>query len=176
MSDFGDFEFAAGSLYGHRMWLPGPDGALCGMTYSLSPWTSGLNEAQCLAFKTHCPCEVCATWERFQFPEPEHIAAHTCGFYAYYRGMESMYSISNAARYCPHGVIEGFGLTVVGTKGFRCTKARIKGLYIPRPGLPPEMLEHVAGHYQDIPQFDSPDALYEAFPPSEPPRQSEAAA
>lgn len=46
-----------------------------------------------------------------------------CGFYAYHDG--SRYSLGEVV-----GVIDGYGSTTIGTKGFRCEKARIVALVL----------------------------------------------
>jgi hypothetical protein len=63
--------------------------------------------------------------------EPAHEAAApdcTCGFYAFWRPEP----LPVFEQYPVVGVIEGYGRTVIGTRGFRCQKARILGLHIVR--------------------------------------------
>lgn len=58
-----------------------------------------------------------------------------CGFWAYYgEGLDSPYAGQNRIA----GVIEGYGRTTLGTKGFRCEKAKIVALMVPLPAKPKE--------------------------------------
>lgn len=76
----------------------------------------------------------------------------TCGFYAYFDlGHNPHHSASNVL-----GVIEGYGITTVGSRGFRASKARIRALIGPPRVLDPQ--------YDGIPWFPSVDAALTEFP------------
>lgn len=102
MSDFSGIPFAAGTITGLRAWGIDDYGRLVGGYGQV--WRPGENVAE-------CP-KGCEGIEE----------ACTCGFYAYH-SVNSDYGHAE-------GVIEGYGVVVVGSKGFRCAKARIVGVRI----------------------------------------------
>lgn len=57
-------------------------------------------------------------------PKPHSIAECTCGFYGYTYGSNQYHRDDGVT-----GIIEGFGEVLVGTKGFRCTKAKVLALW-----------------------------------------------
>src|SRR6266487_1610408 len=80
-------------------------------------WKPGVNEAACGRIDSYgnyhrhrCAAKGC-----------------TCGFYAYWnRGGNIITHCPVGVRYVPvAGVIEGWGRTVTGSRGFRCEKAKI---------------------------------------------------
>lgn len=139
-----DFDFALGSVKGLRSWQIDDKGRLRGITHP-AIWLPGDNVAICKA-KSRCP-KAKSMWEIEYSMTPTlgpraldskacqadgcdglyHPTDHTfdpsceCGFWAY-----------DEAGFEPHGqvtgVIEGFGRTTIGTKGFRCEKARVVAL------------------------------------------------
>jgi hypothetical protein len=131
-----DLPLAAGSVTGVRLWhvdmasavavangSPGPvEGVLTGVFGGV--WRPGDNVAVCGGSPGGPPCPGDLV------PTPE----CACGFWAYW-----------ALRYawrCDYywkgqvvGVIQGYGRTRIGTRGCRCSKARIVGLHV-RPTEP----------------------------------------
>jgi hypothetical protein len=65
-------------------------------------------------------------------------------------------------------VIEGYGETLIGTRGFRCMKARIVAL---QP-TDARGLEACFNNYPDIPLFDDFAGMLAEFPPDVPERKS----
>ena len=113
----GEPDFAIGSVTGVRWWnLTGTE-----LTGVHGSWAMGENVA------------YCAKGGR---PDDAHMVPEedcACGFWAYW---------TTAASGNPHnfqlpvlGVIEGYGKTLIGEKGFRCAKARIVALHIPPAGI-----------------------------------------
>lgn len=158
MSDFKgeDYDFAAGSIHGMRSWGMDTLGRLHGVTHA-EVWRPGENVSVCKATK-RVPCPnrealdkrpvrrgeldrydiyrfdvlrsyvggSCNDPECRDWTHPEPIA-HTfdpncdCGFWAYdEHTFKSHGDVS--------GVIEGYGRTTIGTRGFRCEKAKIVAL------------------------------------------------
>lgn len=106
---------------------------------------------------------------------------HTCGFYAYTATADNPYLESNHGLHV-EGVIQGFGRTIIGTKGFRCGKARILALVLPhhihggdRDKLNPrerdlsdatdELLRQT---YPNTPVFPTREAMLREFPLTHP--------
>lgn len=81
------------------------------------------------------------------------------GFYGYYDGSNDYYQHGRVM-----GVIEGYGETIVGTRGFRCMKARIVAIRIPKH-VPDRLRTLVLRNYQGIPVFDSFKRMVAEFPP-----------
>jgi hypothetical protein len=176
-----DLPLAAGSVTGVRLWhvdmasavavangIPGPVAGLLSGVFG-GVWQRGENMAVCAGGQGGPPCPGDLV------PTPE----CACGFWAYW-----------ALRYawrCDYywkgqvvGVIQGYGRTRIGTRGCRCSKARIVGLHV-RPAEPhsqpegpagpagPEGLsEHdlaeVLGSYYGVPCYPSLAELLAAHP------------
>lgn len=83
------------------------------------------------------------------------------GFYGYYDGSNDYYREGYVA-----GVIEGYGEAIIGTRGFRCMKARIVALCIPA-GVEIERHHLVMRNYDGIPFFDSFKDMVTQFPPDD---------
>lgn len=143
MSDFNgeDFDFAVGAIKGLRSWKADDQGRLRGVTYP-AVWLPDENLAVCkepggkyepcpkaddmtIYFygRGTCSDPTCTPRGHFVAASETHAfdAEHGCGFWAY-----------DEHHFNPHGdvvgVIEGYGKTTIGTKGFRCEKARIVAL------------------------------------------------
>lgn len=150
MSDFQgeDYDFAIGSIKGLRSWSIDDKGRLRGVTHP-AIWKPGENVAECKSeSKRYCPSFY--DWMRKELGRPVGVpapmtsrpepcgaegcngelhpeATHSfdpncqCGFWAY-----------DEVGFQEHGdavgVIEGYGRTTIGTKGFRCEKARVVAL------------------------------------------------
>jgi hypothetical protein len=169
-----DLPLAVGSVTGVRLWhvdMPSAeavlnatparaDGLLTGVFGGV--WRRGENVAVCGGGQGSPPCPGDLV------PGPE----CGCGFWAYW-------ALRNAWR-CDYywrgevvGVIEGYGRTRIGTRGCRCGKARIVGLYV-RPAAPdpdgePPILSHrdlveVLGGYYGVPCYPSLAEMLAAHP------------
>lgn len=98
----------------------------------------------------------------------EHMDLCSCGFYAYFRGQRNLFHDENTPVI---GVIEGFGETLIGEKGFRCRKARIVAL-APYSSSRKRLDRHqrrmirirLKEAYPEIPVFRSSKAMYRKFP------------
>lgn len=155
---FASLGFAVGLVRGVRSFGVDELGRLTGIHYR-QVWVPGENQAQC---RTE-PELTYSTWERQSRPRPvedfaKHLPDCVCGFYGYYDGSNDYHSDGRTIT----GVVEGYGSTVIGTRGFRCEKARIVALHIPdavkRGGV-------VVRNYAEVPQFDSFLAMVREFPP-----------
>lgn len=105
-SEYSGIPFAVGTVTGGRSWSVDTMGRLVGSYGQV--WRPGENVAR-------CPKDCSGVEEKC-----------SCGFYAYH-APESLYGNDGT-----YGVIEGYGVVVVGTAGFRCSKARVIGLYVPK--------------------------------------------
>lgn len=83
------------------------------------------------------------------------LADCMCGFYAYLTGHNEYHTDDRAT-----GIIEGWGEVLIGTKGFRATKARVvalwAGTFAERDGL--------RQSYPGVPIFDSLTNMRAAYP------------
>lgn len=108
--DGGEPAFAIGSVTGARWWNLA-DGHLTGVH---GTWLMGENAARCsmsAGKRDHVtPDEDCG-----------------CGFWAYWTAEDHQHGF----QFPVLGVIEGYGKTLIGERGFRCAKARIIALHIP---------------------------------------------
>jgi hypothetical protein len=136
-----DYEFAAGAIKGLRSWKADDQGRLRGVTHP-AIWLPGENIADCkqngghyepcpaverdvwmYSFGSTCDDPTCTSNGHFVAATETHSfdASCECGFWAY-----------DEYGFKPHGdvvgIIEGYGKTTIGTKGFRCEKARIVAL------------------------------------------------
>lgn len=181
-SEFSQLGFAPGVVTGVRSFKVTKAGRLTGVFYP-QEWTVGENQAQCLArpepefsypgmwVPDFARKTVDPPWKPPVFEECR------CGFYGYFDGSDDFH-----ARGLVTGVVEGYGETIIGTRGFRAMKARIVALLI-RPeapseafdfrayfhgdqaGLTPARADLVAHNYSEIPLFASFAAMLAEFPP-----------
>lgn len=149
MSDFADRPFVAGTLTGIRAFKP-QDGWLRAPVNRTSVWRPGENVAEC----------VPQPFSAFNRDDPHQVAGMgcRCGFYAYFH-----------AGYNPHqrpgdvlGLIQGYGVVTVGTRGFRCEKARIVALIA--PDVPNFDLGFVFANYPGVALFNSVEEAVAEFP------------
>lgn len=172
--DFGEREFALGSIIGHRAWRVNPDGVLYGVNHG-QDWLPGENVAEC---KAHPPPDVVPrkgedeTYESYNdraqaWKSSHEMIACDHGFYAYTD------SDHDRDYYYTHepvlvGVVEGYGETLIGTKGFRCMKARILAVSVaPFKGvwtLEPFVIERLRRNYPGVAFFESRLAMLSEFP------------
>lgn len=202
-SDFGDrgaLDMAIGPVRGVRWWSLDDGGSLIG-AYN-GRWHGGENVGECgrLASRMQFQGILRAAmlgvgagqpishhnWWRTAVnvvPEkagPEHEAADpscVCGYYAFWRPEP----LPLYEQYVVLGVIEGYGQTVIGTRGFRCQKARILGLHLMRSDWGDALdvvrtawLERAGrgptAHVQriyNVPTYTSVRALLDAHPPTQ---------
>jgi hypothetical protein len=115
--DFAGLGFAIGTVKGVRAWDVDKLGRLRAVYKTDAIWKPGENVAKC----------------RYNHKETDKYTRYpmtdcACGFYAFYKDNNEY-----ASKHRISGVIEGYGQTVIGTKGFRAEKAKIVALHIPRP-------------------------------------------
>jgi hypothetical protein len=138
--DKGDFPLALGAVYGVRWWSLDRSGWLKGI---YATWQPEINEARCEKPTEQSPTGASfRAWARgagpavlpgelsVSEPEPCHEAPDencACGFYAFWEPEPAPVR----AQFPVAGVIEGTGRTLIGSRGFRCARARILALHIP---------------------------------------------
>jgi hypothetical protein len=135
MSDFGGTPLAVGTVTGHRAWNVDHLGRLRGITHP-AVWLPGENVAAC---KGHRGSSMYFGWgvETPEKREPctdEQIPVDSCGcgFWAYHAGGDRPKPSDERAI----GIVEGYGRTIIGTKGFRSQKARIVAVVLPTKADP----------------------------------------
>lgn len=188
MPGFSDTEFVMGTVRGIRAWQPvmshsrgGVGGVLYQEVRGIRAehmemagavnyvWQPGVNVARCQSawtYATSCPSpkQQNACWR-----VPNRTCG--CGFWAYWHQISGGWGLLA-------GVIEGFGRTVLGEKGFRCEKARLLGLAVrhesyasnvwsgtPLP-TPQSIVAHLARKFE-VPCFPDVASLTYQFPPSD---------
>lgn len=164
--------FAVGVVRGVRSFDVDKLGRLTGVTYK-QIWKPGENEATCQRGRSD------DLWAQFSFtlthsgglsrrlseavpvdydkPHAMHDCKH--GFYAYYDGSNDYRDDSRVS-----AVIEGCGETVIGSRGFRCMKARIVALQVPET-VKPHIARMVARNYPDVPILETFEQMVSEFPP-----------
>jgi hypothetical protein len=141
---FSGIPFVAGDVRGVRSWSVDPLGRLISPSYR-TVWTPGENVAACkrdegtglwgnmtLRFTTSAFLGEPVAIEKDD-PDstttkvkPIHVQEKcSCGFYAYSNG------VNEYTEYGLTGVIQGYGQTQLGTRGFKSQKARVLALHIP---------------------------------------------
>ena len=108
----------------HDVWTPGENTATChaggyagGLSMVAQYLSGGLLSSSDLASRPTVPVTA---------PKKHDVAGCGCGFYAYYDGSNDYRTDARVS-----AVVEGFGETVIGSRGFRAQKARIVALCIP---------------------------------------------
>lgn len=171
MSEFNDRPFTLGSLTGIRSFRVDHYGRLKASQFEVV-WTPGEMVGRCLkgqgsslsTITFYLTSDLTRPSAAPPPPPPpkEHRAGVkdcTCGFYAYFdNGPNSYHHGANVL-----GLIEGYGVTTVGTRGFRSEKARIQALII-KPKKASPLTARVRANYPDVPVFESKSAAIEAFP------------
>lgn len=173
----------------HQVWRPGENGAECrkeedpyprgitingvlgslGATYSFVPstWGMGTPSSSPATIQVIPDAKVgqqslpaVVSEPSGPVPKPPHkFGDCTCGFYGYYDGSNDYRDEDRV-----NGVVEGYGETVIGTRGFRAMKARIVALHIP-DSVRDQYVSFVARNYKDIPFFSSFKDMVAEFPP-----------
>lgn len=191
---FDNVGFAVGVVRGQRAFGITLDGWLTGSTFC-TPWHPGVNRARCYAGGRAKTSAVFTPWPALHTTRAysEHGAPEVdpavgldvvdsshrlkgchCGFWAYWGDLSNNYGFG--ARVV--GVIEGFGRTVLGNRGFRSSYARVVALVRPDidglekqhgPALTWEQMRRGWGaaldRYPDVAVFDDAAAMLAAFPP-----------
>lgn len=172
--------FAAGSVKGARSFKIDKLGRLTGVHHA-QVWKPGENEAACkrrqddeydirfgsfdlfsglyLNSRAGLRASDPTYRPRLREEDPHSLSECKHGFYAYYDGSDDYHETGYVS-----GVVEGYGETVIGTRGFRCMKARIVALHIP-DDVPAHLARLVRRNYPDIPTFESFERMVSEFPP-----------
>lgn len=164
-------------VYGVRVFRLSDDGFLTGVTFP-QIWMLGTNFAKCLRVTGRIRARGTAYYsvggqqyeippEELDEPEPDEPAEHsiagcTHGFYAYYEGSNDYHREGDGYI---QAVVRGFGTVVIGTRGFRCTKASIVALTWTESGLGSRKKhEQMLRRYSDVPWFTSFEEMVDKFP------------
>lgn len=153
MSEFTGHPLVLGSARGARVFAVDSLARLTGVSYR-QVWTPDENDADC-KIPVYSEEKAKAITDRyygvnrevrvqtlggFQYVtqpryrvkgQPHDLQGCTCGFYAYYDGGDNQYAEKGTV----HGVIEAWGETTIGSRGFRASSARILALAVPAPDL-----------------------------------------
>lgn len=117
-SKFAGSEFTMGTAVGVRSWNVDRLGRLESPSYK-TVWAPGEMTAQCAVG----PFDWVTLTRR---PTQHQQSSCSCGFYAYYEGFNEYAKPERVT-----GIIEGYGETQIGTRGFKSAKARIVALCVP---------------------------------------------
>lgn len=181
MGEFEAPEFSIEPVKGARAFDVDKLGRLRGVTYD-QVWKPGENVATCQADAMTMQSLIAypGSWygrsaggshpvvpitryttgvDAFRKPKPPHgLVGCKCGFYGYYDGSNDYHKPERIS-----AVVEGYGEVVIGTRGFRATKARIVALTIPDT-VSPALAMRVRRNYHDIPFLDTFEAMVTAYP------------
>lgn len=162
VDDFAGLGFAEGAVIGASTFKVTEDGWLRGLFYP-QIWRPGVNVAECMAdFRPFpiLPYYAVNPPPEPPKPRPPH-SMEDCkhGFYGFLEGSNDYHS--NGAVY---GVIEGWGESMHGPRGFRCMKAEILGLHVTTK-VSLELAAKLLANYPGVPWFDSFEAMVAAIPP-----------
>jgi len=182
---FAQFGFAIGTVRGYRAWrltdatdASGP--RLAGVHHK-QIWKPGENRAECRRVsysRQYYETLQTAGMEPLQavlrdefgeviwsedgnaFPVEGHLRECQCGFYGFFEGSndyhEPNWDIGRYDKGPVGGMIEGYGQTLIGSRGFRCTKARIVALLL--GDIPTPTRDALEETYR-MPIFDSFDRM-----------------
>ncbi|KTR95374.1 hypothetical protein NS220_06125 [Microbacterium testaceum] len=155
-------EFAAGVVTGTRSFDVDKLGRLIGVAFA-TVWRPGENIARCM--QRPDPMAYLTGREPGKLREasraPHSLADCPHGFYGYYEGSNDYYEPGRVM-----AVVEAYGETVIGTRGFRASKARIVAMHIPSD-ISVGTRRLVTRNYPDVPLFDSFSAMVAEFPPDD---------
>jgi hypothetical protein len=191
MSEFSDRPFVAGSLTGIRSFRIDNLGRLTGVSLT-KVWTPGDNTAKCYRMDYNRGGSLFASMPSMQsymnqmnqmlygrgyievqepkpkpvslVKKPPHQVASLkceCGFWAYFDNDDNPHHQGGPMSI--YGIVEGFGVITVGSRGFRAEKARIKALVIPGKKRH-KFTDAVEHNYPDAQVFERKRDALEAFP------------
>ncbi len=167
---YGGLGFALGSVTGARAFMVNPDGWLTGLYYK-QIWTPGENIAMCRKRATMTsPYGMARTAGPVDDNAPAppiergHLAQCLCGFHGFYEGSNDYNTVKNPRTMHISGMVEGYGECIIGSRGFRCVKARIIAIQItPAVGA---VFDKVIRNYASIPMFSTFADMVAEFPPN----------
>lgn len=171
---FSSLGFAPGVVRGARSFSVDGEGRLSGVVFRDSVWYPGVNNAECLKGSKWDPYLLQAFHQMpygfvppmvHMLPAPEgphQFATCHCGFYGFYDGSDDYNRYLNAR---VSGVVEGWGETLIGTRGFRCSKARIVALTVHDRPDRAAVTNQIRDHYWDVPVFPDFETMVAEFPP-----------
>jgi hypothetical protein len=172
-----DLPLAAGSLTGVRLWhvdlasfeavAAGTPEAVDGLLTGVfgATWRAGENVATCGGGRRPAAGHVTPV------PAPR----CGCGFWAYWTARDALRS--DYRRAAVIGIMQGYGRCRIGTRGCRCSKARIVAVHVrrvpqdlmawdtPSPGILPEIAETL-GRFYGVPCYASLEEMLAAHPPT----------
>lgn len=159
------WETGVGSLIGYRLFKVDNWGRLRPGVYDAPyAWRPGENVAEC--WKRHYET---AYSTRPSFKRREHrapAATCDCGFYArtvYERDyFDAAFDLTDPRSVSLLGVIEGYGRTEIGTKGFRSEKAKVLALYV--PGRKEQYVEQTRLLYPNVEFLSTRADLFSRWP------------
>lgn len=159
--DFNSLGFAPGQVRGARTWRVRDDGVLEGPVYRQA-FLPGENLAVCRVPSNGVVQEDGS--KLFTYPTRGHLPGCRCGFYGYYDGSNDYYRPDHRSKWGRNyvaGMIEGYGEVLIGSRGFRVTKARIVAIHFPDTFVDPRL---VLAQYPDVPVFATFEQMESAYP------------
>lgn len=195
MSEFSDRPFVAGSLTGIRAFSVDALGRLTGVTHK-QVWLPGENIADCRRVEygntwghgglvtpghlvqsifewtaprqrvslVHAGREAAKKERELASHRPGSLACQ-CGFYAYF---DDAYNNPYDQKDRVRGLVEGYGLVTVGSRGFRAEKAKIVALII-STNRRNALTDRLIANYSGVPVFARRRDALEKFPLVAPP-------
>lgn len=166
---------------GLRNWRIDKFGRLTGVTFRDAVWTPGENTATCLrndsadGVLTQIMLQLQLQQQSYFWGKsgqpPVQIETvrrddghdmEKCphGFYAYYDGSRDYHEKGDVT-----GIIQGYGETLVGTRGFRCAKARILAIKF-SGSINESVRSRICAAYPDVAVFRSLNDMLAEYPTS----------
>lgn len=150
-------------VVGMRNWRIDTMFRLTGVIYKDSIWVPGENRALCRAEPRALTNGYYAFTAVSPTQSPKREPDHTMdecphGFYAYYDGSRDYHERGDVT-----GIIQGYGEAVIGTKGFRCMKARILAFKFSK-SIPAMVQNRITALYPDVAVFRSLDQMLAEYP------------
>lgn len=139
-----------------------------GVTRPSSPYTYTVEYETGGGIRTSVKTDKIQVNRKSKKNEAHDFATCACGFYAYLNGTNDY-----ADRHVI-GVVQGYGETFLGTRGFRSSKAKIVAAYasthadVERVRPLPVSRDRMRELYPDVAWFDDYAAMVAEFPPSDP--------
>jgi hypothetical protein len=162
------WEFIPSAIRGLRVWDVTEDGHLVGVSFR-AKWVVGENRARCLVGNQ------AASLDR-STPDHDLNDNCACGFHGYFTDHANTFDrdLASPPRWFPKpyrvsGVIDGYGKSIVGPLGMRCSKARIVALTVRHYGIEKfgsQALANALARYWSVPMFTDHAEMLDAFPVS----------
>lgn len=135
LNDFGNFDapLVVGTAFGFRAFTMDTHGNVHSPSRIDYVWESGENTAACDFYNrsrvapAYCNFMSFSGHPSVRVPNPN----CSCGFYSFFTPDQGGRYYGQSSSWSVFGIVEAYGTTIIGSKGMRSSKARIRAIIVP---------------------------------------------